>query len=292
MSIKHKPFADLIRDRTRASVSPLGLTVVNKTGPKATIRLYDVIGWPWITAEDIASELDEITADEIEVQIASPGGSVFEGIAIYNALRTHQAKIIVRVDSMAASVASVIAQAGDHRIMLTGSQMMIHEAWAFVIGYADELRHEADVLDQQTVIIASIYAERSGNDQDGFREMMEAETWFTAEEAVEAGLADEVVTPPKDDQPEDSVRNKFAEQTESVVTDVEKLAARAEEVIAFRSEQGKPPLSEDSVEAFQRIESAAREVIDVVTSTPQKEVVTEAEQIAREHARFIHSIQE
>ena len=270
MNIERKPFADLIKESVRASSNLGGVSVTNPDGERATIRIYDIIGWPWIEAVEVADALDEITAAEIEVQIASPGGSVFEGIAIYNVLRAHDARIITRVDSLAASVASVIAQAGDHRIMLTGSQMMIHEVWTFTFGDAEELRKTADWLDKQTDIVAGIYAERSDGDQAEFREMMKDETWFTAVEAVEAGLADKVVKPTRQDDPVDSgPSQKFSEQTTTVVTEVEKLAARAEEVIAFRSEQGKPPLSEDSVEAFQRIEDAAQQVIDVVTSTQE-----------------------
>ena len=289
MNIKPKPFADLIRDAIRNRTSPAGLTVLNADGAKATIRIYDEIGWFGITAENFAAELSEITADEIEVQIASLGGDVFDGIAIYNALRTHDARITTRVDSMAASIASVIAQAGDHRIMLTGSQMRIHEAWGFAIGNASDMRDLADILDKQTDVIASIYAERADSDRSDFRDLMEGETWFTDEEAVEAGLADEVVKPARQDKPEDRADIKFSEQAASVVTDVEQLVTRAEEVIAFRSEQGKPPLSEDSVEIFKRLDTARDRLADVITSqTPETNI---ADELDREYVRFVELTQ-
>lgn len=167
----------------------------NLAGPIATVRIYDEIGYWGVTAEDFASELSQVTAPEIEVQINSPGGEVFAGIAIYNALRSHPAKVTTRVDGIAASIASVIAQAGDHRVMLSSAQMMIHEAWGLAVGPARDMREMADLLDRQSDVIAGIYASRSGGDVAAFREHMAAEKWLTDKEAVELGLADEVVEP-------------------------------------------------------------------------------------------------
>lgn len=266
MKIQPKPFDQLIRERIQ-NRTPGGFSVSNADGPKATIRIYDVIGWPWIEAQAVAAQLDEITADEIEVQIASPGGDVFEGVAIYNALRSHPAKVTTRVDSMAASIASVIAQAGDHRVMLTGSQMMIHEAWGFAMGFAEDFRQTADVLDKQSDIIAAIYAERAGGEAASFRELMSGESWFDADETVEAGLADEVVKPSKDAQPEDRATAKFVNDAQSVVTEVERFVDRTEEVIAFRSNQGKPPLSEDAVALLDQLKAATGR-LDAVASEP------------------------
>lgn len=230
-------FEELIRERLHNRVAPTGLVITNQTGPKATIRIYDEIGWFGITAEAFAQELEKITAEEIEVQISSLGGDVFDGIAIYNALRAHPATITTRVDSMAASIASVIAQAGDHRIMLTGSQMMIHEAWGFAIGNAAVMRELADILDKQTKIIAGIYAERSARPVADFLPLMEAETWFDADETVEAGLADELVKPAK--QPEDRRNGSLAQHIAAVAKAAEEVSERVAEVVTLRSEQGK-----------------------------------------------------
>lgn len=230
-------FEELIRERLQNRVVPNGLVVTNAEGPKATIRIYDEIGWFGVTAEDVASELEKITADEIEVQISSLGGDVFDGIAIYNALRAHPARITTRVDSMAASIASVIAQAGDHRIMLTGSQMMIHEAWGFAIGNAAVMRELADILDKQSNIIAAIYSERSDGDLGGFLDQMKAETWFDANETVEAGLADEVVKPSR--QPEDRRNGSLAQHVAAVAKAADEVSDRVEKVVTLRSGQGK-----------------------------------------------------
>lgn len=170
-------------------------SIKNRADGSAAVYLYDEIGYWGTTAKDFTAQLAEIDVDLLDVYVSSIGGEVFDGIAIYNALRSHRAEVKVRVDSMAASIASVIVQAGDSRTMLTGSQMMIHNAAGLAFGGADTLREVADILDKQSAIIAGIYAERSGLPADGFRDMMAAETWMSAPEAVEAGLADEVVTP-------------------------------------------------------------------------------------------------
>jgi ATP-dependent protease ClpP protease subunit len=232
-----KPFKEQFRDRLFNRIAPNGLVVTNAAGPKATIRIYDEIGWFGITAEEVAAELEKITAEEIEVQISSLGGDMWDGIAIYNALRAHPATITTRVDSMAASIASVIAQAGDHRIMLTGSQMMIHEAWTIAIGNAAAMRETGDILEKQSRILAGIYTERSGGDFDEFLQMMEAETWFDHDETVEAGLADEVVKPVK--QPDTGNKGSLTQHIAAVAKAAEEISERVTEVVTLRSDQGK-----------------------------------------------------
>lgn len=281
MNMRNKSFRDLIRDGVQNRVPGAGFTISNATGPKATIRLYDVIGWPFILAEDVARELDSVTADEIEVQISSPGGDVFEGVAIYNALRAHPAQVTTRVDSMAASIASVIAQAGDRRVMLSGSQMMIHEAWGITIGPSEDHRKQADVLDKQSDIIAGIYAERSGSDVD-FRGLMSDESWFDAAETVEHGLADEVVKP----SGENHVPSKFAADAAALVGAVEAFVEEAENVVAFRSSQGKPPLSDDASEQVEKAKAALAR-LDAVASDERTETTNltrlEAELLSRRY---------
>lgn len=169
--------------------------IKNATSDVAEVRIYDEIGWFGITAEQFVAELDEITAPEMVVAINCPGGDVFDGIAIYNALRSHPAKVTTRVDSLAASIASVILQAGDTRVMLSASQLMIHDAWGLAIGNARDMREMADLLDRQSDVIASIYAANGPEDTAHYRALMEEDKWFTDEEAVEEGLADEVIDP-------------------------------------------------------------------------------------------------
>lgn len=167
-----------------------------KAGEATEILIYDVIGSYWMEtdAQSIATQIKSLDTDEIVVRINSPGGDAFDGIAIMNALRAHSATVTVRVDGLAASAASVIAMAGDEIVMGEGAQMMIHEAWLYTSGSADYLRSEADRLDKMTDSITSLYARRAGGEFDEWRALVAAETWFTAEEAVAAGLADRVGT--------------------------------------------------------------------------------------------------
>jgi ClpP class serine protease len=124
---------------------------------------------------------------------------VFDGLAIYNALRSHPAQVTVTVDGLAASIASVIAMAGDRVVMNRGAMMMIHDASSLSVGNAQEMRATADLLDKASDNIASIYADRAGGTPEEWRGQMRAETWYLAAEAVDVGLADEAVTDPEED---------------------------------------------------------------------------------------------
>ncbi|MGA6223478.1 head maturation protease, ClpP-related [Streptomyces umbrinus] len=161
----------------------------------ASMYIYGDIGSWGVSAASCVEELKAIDAPEIRLYLNSPGGEVFDGLAVHNALRSHRARVIVQVDSLAASIASVIAMAGDRIIMSPHSQMMIHNAAGVSCGEASELREYADFLDRQSENIAGVYAERAGGTVKQWLKLMAAETWFFADEAVEAGLADEVAKP-------------------------------------------------------------------------------------------------
>ena len=127
----HAPDAAVLREA--------GYSIANAAGDAggvAVVRIYDEIWWLGVNAADFVVELDAVTAPEIRVEVNSPGGDVFDGIAIYHALANHEARVTTRVDGMAASIASVIVQAGDRRLMQPASQMMVHDAWAFTVGNA------------------------------------------------------------------------------------------------------------------------------------------------------------
>jgi ATP-dependent protease ClpP protease subunit len=163
--------------------------------PVASMYIYSDIGSWGITAASFIEELKAIDAPEIRLYVSSAGGDVFDGLAVHNALRSHRARVIVQVDSLAASIASVIAMAGDRIIMSPHSQMMVHMAAGAVAGEATELREYADFLDRQSENIAAVYQERAGGTVKHWLKLMAAETWFFADEAVAAGLADEVAKP-------------------------------------------------------------------------------------------------
>ena len=211
-----------------------GYTIQNATGKEAVVRIYDEIWSLGVNALDFTTDLDAITAPEIRVEINSPGGNVFDGIAIYNALRMHPAKVTTRVDGIAASIASVIAQAGDHRVMVDSSQMMIHNAWGMVVGNKADHEEMAALLEQQDAVIAGIYATASDNDPDHFLGLMNAETWMTAEQAVEHGLADEIYKPER--QPADRLIDKI----DSAASAVHAALDGAEGLVAARADAGCP----------------------------------------------------
>jgi len=165
---------------------------------------------------------------------------------------------------------------------LTGSQMMIHEALAITIGNGEDHRKTAEILDVQTSIIAGIYAERSDTDADEWLALMAEETWFDHDGAVKAGLADEAVKPSRRDKPEDRVPSKFAADLEALVGAVESFAGEAEKVVAFRSEQGKTPLSDDAVASIDKMRAAAERLASVAETEN-----TEACDITGEYARFV-----
>ncbi len=190
-----------IRESVRAEV---------RADATAEIFICDVIdswGGDWgVSAADVTAalaELGDVTA--LDVRLNSPGGDYFEGVAVAHALARHPATVTVRVDGLAASAASVIAMGGDRIVMGQGSQMMIHEASSMAWGTADEMRRTAAMLDQTNDDIAALYAQRTGGDQAVWREAVADETWYTAAQAVAAGLADEVAPLPARQQAEEAL---------------------------------------------------------------------------------------
>lgn len=162
-----------------------------------TISLFDVIGedgWSGggVTANRISAALRSIGSKDITVRINSPGGDMFEGIAIYNLLRAHPARVTVEVLGWAASAASVIAMAGDEIRMGLGSFMMVHNAWGVVIGNRHDMRDAATLFDRFDAAIADIYQARTGMKRSDIEQLMDAETFMTAAQAVENGFADAI----------------------------------------------------------------------------------------------------
>jgi ATP-dependent protease ClpP protease subunit len=184
-----------IRNADGAPIEPDEDDGVSTKESEAEVLIYDEIGGSLgVDAQTFVEELNDITADNIAVRINSPGGSVFDAIAIYNALVKHPANVTTYVDALAASAASVIAMAGDKCVMMVGSQMMIHDALGVEVGNAKAMREMAAFLDKQTENIASIYAAKAGGDTDAWLKLMYDETWMFAQEAVDLGLADSVYT--------------------------------------------------------------------------------------------------
>lgn len=180
-----------------------GLRMIQNAKEKsADIYIYQDIGEGWFdgfTAKDFADNLKKMgEVDTLNVFINSPGGDVFDGVAIYNILKRHKAKIIVEIDALAASIASVIAMAGNTIRMADNALMMIHNPWGFVIGDAKEMRKAADDMDKvRDFSILPAYVKQSGMEEDDLIKMMDDETWMSAAEAMEFGLVDEITAEKK-----------------------------------------------------------------------------------------------
>ena len=161
----------------------------------ADVFIYDSIGdsHGGITAKDFAGELKKVgLVDYLNVFINSDGGSVFDGMTIHEHLRRHPAYVTTYIDGLAASIASVIALAGDEIVMAANAMMMIHDPWATTSGSAEEMQKSAEVLDKVRKQILNVYIRRTGSDRDTIETMMRDETWMDAAEAVALGFVDRV----------------------------------------------------------------------------------------------------
>jgi ATP-dependent protease ClpP protease subunit len=191
-------------DRVRAMIAPRPARgdwhdwyrIDNATADRAEIMIYGPIGddayMDGVGARAFVQNLRTVTAKAIDLHINSPGGLVFDGVAIYSALKNHPATVDVTVDGLAASAASFVAMAGDTVTVEKAAKIMIHDAGGLVVGNAADMREMADLLDEFSNTIAEIYADRAGGTVDKWRTAMRAETWYGSAEAVKAGLADRV----------------------------------------------------------------------------------------------------
>lgn len=166
--------------------------IENALDDASAVYIYDEVGAFGVAAGEFIQEIQSVKSKSLDVHLNSPGGGVFDGFAIFNALKKHPAEVTVHIDGLAASIASVIAMAGDRIVMDRYGQMMIHESHAIAAGSAKDMAQMAGVLDEYSDNIASVYAERAGGQPYEWRERMRAETWYSAAEAKRAGLVDEV----------------------------------------------------------------------------------------------------
>lgn len=164
-----------------------------------TITIFDVIGQDYwtgegVTAKRIAAALRSIGENkDVTVLVNSPGGDMFEGLAIYNLLREHKGEVTVKVLGLAASAASVIAMAGDNIQVARAGFMMIHNAWILVAGNRNDLREYADYLEPFDRSMADLYAARTGIEFEKMQSIMDSETWIGGSDAVERGFADSLL---------------------------------------------------------------------------------------------------
>ncbi|OPX47283.1 peptidase S14, partial [Citrobacter portucalensis] len=162
---------------------------------EADIYIYDEIGYWGVTARQFVNDLKALgDITHINLHINSPGGDVFDGIAIFNALKHHGAAITVHIDGLAASMASVIAMVGNPVIMPENTMMMIHKPWGFAGGDANDMRDYADLLDKVESVLIPAYAEKTGKTADEIAAMLDDETWMDGKECLAHGFADQVTT--------------------------------------------------------------------------------------------------
>lgn len=182
------------RSELRGEVKPVANRVLNFASDAAVITAFSEIGGPdGLTAERVNSYLRQIGNQPVVLKINSPGGDAYEGVAIYNLLRSHSATVTAQVLGIAASAASIVAMAADEIAMARNSQIMIHQAWMFSVGNADLFRDAADFLDKLDLAIAGTYAARTGQPLKRVSDLMSAETFMSADEAIDMGFADSIL---------------------------------------------------------------------------------------------------
>lgn len=164
------------------------------SGDATEIDLYDEIGVWGVTSRDFRNKLKE-TSGDIKLRINSPGGSVTDGIAIYNDLLAHKGTVRVEITGVAASIASIIAMAGKEIAIAENAFMMIHNSWSVAVGNKDDFTDIAALLAKIDDSMARTYASRSGTGVRSIKQMMDDETWMTGKEAKEAGFATEILKP-------------------------------------------------------------------------------------------------
>lgn len=198
-----------------------------ETGSVGELWLYGVVGgwWRGFDAESVSNALRQLDVDVLYVRIHSPGGHAADGVAIGNLLRNHRAKVVSVIDGLAASAASVIAIAGDEVVMCPGSQMMLHDASVMTYGNEAQLRRDAEWIGKQSDNYAGVYAYKAGGTPEQWRQVMLANdgegTWYTADEAVTAKLADSVGTRPAAGSPPVAPEDEFDEGDDEMLARVE-----------------------------------------------------------------------
>lgn len=196
-----------------------GIQAAADSDSERSISVYDVIGADYwtgegVTSKRIAGALRALGKGPVTVNVNSPGGDMFEGLAIYNLLREHDGEVTVKILGLAASAASVIAMAGDTVQIARAGFLMIHNAWVVAMGNRHDLEDAAKTLEPFDSAMASIYAARTGRDQKEMAKAMDAETWIGGEAAVEDGFADELLA-------SDQVKNGSSKASASAVRRVE-----------------------------------------------------------------------
>lgn len=238
--------------------------VRNIAAPKTMdVLLYDEIGFWGVTAKDFMTEWAAIDAETIHLRINSPGGDVFDGIAIANAVRNHPAHVVTHIDGLAASAASIVALAGKEVRMADNALLMIHNAWTLAMGDATEMMKTAGTLNKIDGSLVADYVRRTGATAEQVRAWMNAETWFNAEEALASNFIDAMDSSTTDEQA--AVEDALAEFDLSV------FAHTPDQLIAARRSE---PTKRDAERALRDAGFSRREakaIAAAVGKTPDPE---------------------
>lgn len=290
----HASRCELVRAETPSADTGESKTILKI----AVMYLYGTVG-AWFRGFDAKGVLDQLKnvgddVDELHVHIHSPGGDAWDGIAIFNALRNHKAKVKTYVDGIAASAASVIALAGEEIVMGPGTQMMIHDASTYTYGNADQLREDADWIDKQSENLAGIYATIAGGEAASWRELMKAETWYHAQEAVDAGLATSVSSTTEPETAEDVTPDEAFEDLDELfdlfqAAGIYQRAGRLAEAISptppTASADGSTPEGKETAVAFSDEQiTALRNKLGVTEDADEATMLAALDEILAEQA--------
>ena len=212
------------------------------------IQIYDEISSDdfWgdvVTAKAINDEIAQANGKPLNIHINSYGGEVFEGFAIYNNLKSYAGKKVVYVDGIAASIASVIAMAGDEIYMNKASMLMIHNASGVAVGNAEEMKKVVNALEQINEVIRDVYKNRSNLDDEQLKQFMDNETYFTPQEAVQYGFADGIV---EEDVPEEPTAAALKNLSDSISERIEQLK-EIKNVIITEAQDGVSVVDEEPI---------------------------------------------
>jgi ATP-dependent Clp protease protease subunit len=190
-----------------------GYSITAKANAEADIFIYEDVGEGWfggVSAKQFAKDIKALGGVQtINLHLNSAGGDVFDGFAIYRQLVDHKARVVTHIDGLAASIASVIAMAGNEIKIAEAGFLMIHDAWGMSVGNADDMRKMAETLETTSGAIADVYTSRTKNKAEKVRDWMREETWFTGADAVKEGFADQVMENMKVAAKLDPSRHKY-----------------------------------------------------------------------------------
>lgn len=285
---KKLPFAPTSRvDGVSCDIAPSALDrwqpqLRSKKPDPVEIEMFDVIGFdPWtgegVTARAVQDRLRGLAeGTPVSVSINSPGGDMFEGLAIYNMLREHKGDVTVKVLGLAASAASIIAMAGDQVQIARGGFLMIHNSWVVAMGNRHDLRSYADTLEPFDRAMADIYAVRSGGDIDEIADLMDKETWLGGSEAVDKGFADALLDSDQVSVDTSTKASTFAARKMDVMlaksgmtrSERRKLMQEFKSGMPGATGTGEPPAADDSTQAAavaQEVMQLSRELTRILS---------------------------